>query len=84
MLEQSDPRRPVTGEGAEYYYRRPLSARELLPAVGVGVGVGLVAFYLAKLLFERTPLVPTSAGAGSRTVLRRADSRGTVSAADRR
>ena len=41
-----------------YYYRRPLSARELVPAVGVAVATGLVAFYLAKLLLQRTPLEP--------------------------
>jgi hypothetical protein len=30
----------------------------MLPAVGVGVGIGLIAFYLAKILLERTPLRP--------------------------
>ncbi|MFL5580550.1 MAG: hypothetical protein ACJ8AO_09255 [Gemmatimonadaceae bacterium] len=52
------------GEGAsEYYYRRRLEARDLLPALGVGVGVGLVAFYLARVLMQRTPLlVPRRAG----------------------
>ena len=40
-----------------YSYRRPLGVRELLPAVGVGVGVGLLAFYVARVLLERTPLV---------------------------
>jgi hypothetical protein len=53
------PRRPDDrGPGAEYYYRRPLGVRELLPALGVGVAGALVAFYVAKLLLERTPLEP--------------------------
>lgn len=40
----------------EYVYRRSLAARELLPAIGVGVGVGLAAFYVARVLLQRTPL----------------------------
>lgn len=39
-----------------YYYRRELSLGELLPAIGVGVGAGAAAFYIARLLLERTPL----------------------------
>lgn len=42
--------------GVEYSYRRPLSLREMLPAIGVGVGVGLLAFYVARILLQRTPL----------------------------
>jgi hypothetical protein len=62
MSAPNDPRRPITGGvGAEYYYRRTLSVRELLPAVGVGIGAGAVAFYIAKLLLERTPLQPQGA-----------------------
>lgn len=41
---------------AEYSYRRPLSASELLPAVGVAIAAGMVAFYVARLLLQRTPL----------------------------
>jgi len=48
------------GEAADdrtlYYYQRALGPRELLPAVGVGLGIGLVAFYVARRLMERTPL----------------------------
>ncbi|HUF28110.1 MAG TPA: hypothetical protein VMM18_14135 [Gemmatimonadaceae bacterium] len=40
-----------------YHYRRSLGARESLPAVGVGIVVGLAGFYLARLLIQRTPLV---------------------------
>jgi hypothetical protein len=32
--------------------------RELLPAVGAGVAVGLMAFYVARLFVQRTPLAP--------------------------
>lgn len=41
----------------DYYYRRKLSLREQLPAIGVAVGAGLAAFYVARLLVQRTPLV---------------------------
>ena len=33
-----------------YVYRRPLSGRELLPAIGAGVATGLLAFYVAMAL----------------------------------
>lgn len=42
---------------AAYSYRRSLSLRELLPAVGAGVGVGVVVFYIARLLLQRTPIM---------------------------
>ncbi|NUQ19558.1 MAG: hypothetical protein HOQ09_01220 [Gemmatimonadaceae bacterium] len=42
----------------DYTYRRELRPAELLPAVGAGVAVGLVAFYVARLFLQRTPLVP--------------------------
>ena len=45
-----------------YSYRRSLGALELLPAIGVGVGVGMAAFYLMRLLLERTPLLPPPPG----------------------
>jgi hypothetical protein len=41
---------------AEYYYRRQLGLRELIPAVGVAIGAGLFAFYITRLLLQRTPL----------------------------
>jgi hypothetical protein len=56
MIELDHPVSPLLAD--EYYYRRPLTPREVLPALGVGVGVGLIAFYLAKILVERTPLRP--------------------------
>lgn len=41
---------------AEYSYRRELDARELLPAFGVAVAAGLFAFYITRLLLQRTRL----------------------------
>jgi hypothetical protein len=42
----------------DYYYRRHLSAADLMPAIGVGIAAGLAGFYLVQLLIQRTPLVP--------------------------
>lgn len=42
---------------ADYTYRRKLRATEMLPALAAGVGLGLAALYVAKLLLQRTPLV---------------------------
>src|SRR5215207_4351345 len=52
----SSPRPTARLEG--YIYRRPLAGRELLPAIGVGVAAGLVAFYVARLFLQQTPLLP--------------------------
>ena len=56
MPSKSDPREE--SGGAEYFYRRSLSARELLPAIGVGVAAALFAFYVARIVIQRTPLAP--------------------------
>lgn len=45
----------------DYYYRRRLGATDMIPAIGVGLAVGLAGFYLVHLLVQRTPLVPSSA-----------------------
>jgi hypothetical protein len=50
------PARQDVRPADEYFYRRPLGLADLVPAIGVGVGVGLAAFYLARLFVERTPL----------------------------
>jgi hypothetical protein len=47
-------------DNRHYYYRRRLGVRELLPAIAVGVGAGLAAFYLARLFAQRTPLLDES------------------------
>lgn len=44
----------------KYTYRRRLEPKDLLPALGVGIGVGAVAFYVAYLLLQRSPLDPTT------------------------
>lgn len=49
---------------AEYTYRRKLRATEMMPAIAAGVGVGFVGFYLARLMLQRTPLVPRRSGSG--------------------
>lgn len=50
---------------ATFDSRRRLSARELLPALaigaGVGLGVGLVSAYLARIFLQRERLAPASA-----------------------
>ncbi len=58
MAKSSDrPSREVARlEG--YVYRRALSERELIPAIGAGIVTGLAAFYVARLFLERTPLLP--------------------------
>lgn len=40
-----------------YTIRRPIGARALLSAVGIGIATGVAAFYLAKVMMERTPLL---------------------------
>jgi hypothetical protein len=54
MSERNDE----TKVSRAYTYRRDLGAVELIPAIGVGIAVGLAAFYVATLLVQRTPLVP--------------------------
>ena len=39
-----------------YYFRRELDARETLTAAGLAVGAGIAAFYLARMMLQRTPI----------------------------
>lgn len=39
-----------------YYFRRELDSRETLTAAGLAVGAGLAAFYLVRILLQRTPI----------------------------
>ena len=41
---------------AVYYFRRELDQRETLTAAGIAVGAGLAAFYLARIMLQRTPI----------------------------
>ena len=50
------PRLTTRLEG--YVYRRPLSGRELVPAIGAAIVTGAAAFYLTRLFLQRTPLLP--------------------------
>ncbi|MDB4905890.1 MAG: hypothetical protein JWO05_674 [Gemmatimonadetes bacterium] len=56
MAAPRAPRRDPAAD--EYYYRRNLGMRELLPAIGIAVGAGVAAFYVARILLQRTPLAP--------------------------
>lgn len=49
-------------DGHNYTYRRRLTPVDMLPALVVGVGVGLAAFYVARLLAQRTLLTSGSPG----------------------
>ena len=49
-------RTPPGEAPVEYYYRRDLGLRDLVPALGAGVGLGLVAFYVMRVVLQRTPL----------------------------
>jgi hypothetical protein len=53
MPAKTDPREVAVDT---YSYRRALSARELLPAVGVGVAAGMLAFYVTRVLMQRAPV----------------------------
>ena len=54
MSATRDPR--SASAGSNYTYRRRLRGWDLLPAIGIGVGVGLAAFYVMSLMLQRTPL----------------------------
>jgi len=43
-----------------YYYRRSLTTRDYLLAAGVGIGVGMAAFYVATRFAQRTLLLDES------------------------
>ena len=57
----ADPRNRVPHQAPRldrYVYRRSLDARELIPAIGAGIVTGLAAFYVVRLILQRTPLLP--------------------------
>lgn len=53
MPAKSDPRDVAVDT---YYYRRSLSARDLMPAIGAGLAVGALAFYLTRIALQRAPV----------------------------
>ena len=74
MSANPDPRHNAR---ESYYYRRRLNGRELLPALAIGVGAGLVAFYVARLFVQRTPIVSgSSTRRGPRLLTRSAGAAG--------
>lgn len=58
MAESSDRPSREIARLQGYVYRRSLSPQELIPAIGAGIVTGLAAFYLTRLMLERTPLLP--------------------------
>lgn len=57
-MARSDRPTHATARLEGYVYRRPLTGRELIPAIGAGIISGLAGYYLARLFLERTPLLP--------------------------
>jgi hypothetical protein len=68
MPAKSDPRDVAVDN---YSYRRSLSARELLPAIGVGLAAGALAFYVARIMLERAPVTVEGLSRSARTKLPR-------------
>jgi hypothetical protein len=52
--------------GSQYYYRRDLTAGDLLVPATIGAGVGMAVFYLARLIEQRAPLAADERRHGSR------------------
>jgi hypothetical protein len=48
-----------------YVTRKRLTRAELLTAAGIGAGVALAVFYVAKVWLERTPVLPPAASGGT-------------------
>lgn len=57
-MARSDRPTHATARLEGYVYRRPLTGRELIPAIGAGLVTGLAGYYVARLFLERTPLLP--------------------------
>lgn len=57
-MARSDRPTHATARLEGYVYRRPLTGRELIPAIGAGLVTGFAGYYVARLFLERTPLLP--------------------------
>jgi len=58
MVAKSAPR--IEPKGSKYHYRRSrLSGGQMLRALGIGLAAGATAFYLARIVLQRTPLIPS-------------------------
>jgi hypothetical protein len=48
----------IESKGSKYYYRRSsLKGGDLIRALGIGIAAGAAAFYVARIAFQRTPLI---------------------------
>ena len=75
MVAKSAPR--IESKGSTYYYRRSrLKGSETLRALGVGIAVGVTAFYVARIFLQRTPLVSSDEAPRRRRRLRTPNSGG--------
>lgn len=54
----ADPRHVRPAFRPEYSYRRELRDAEWLPVIGIGLAVGAIGCYVARLLLQRTRLTP--------------------------
>jgi hypothetical protein len=68
MVTNGAPR--IESRGSQYYYRRSsLNGADALRALGIGLAAGAAAFYVARIYFQRTPLIaPDDARRGPRRV----------------
>ena len=57
-----DQQRGRDRAASEYYYRRALAGRDLVPALGAAVAAGIATFYVVRVLTQRTPLVIRTPG----------------------
>lgn len=57
-----DQQRGRARAAPDYYYRRALAGRDLVPALGAAVAAGIATFYVVRVLTQRTPLVVRSPG----------------------
>lgn len=56
MPANSEPLQEAS-DRQSYYYRRGLTVADYVPALAIGIGAGVVAFYLATRFAQRTPLL---------------------------
>jgi hypothetical protein len=48
----------VDSKGSKYYYRRSsLKGGDVIRALGIAIAAGAAAFYVARIVFQRTPLI---------------------------
>ena len=61
VVAKSAPR--IESKASKYYYRRSrLTGAETLRALGIGLAAGVAVFYVARIFFQKTPLVAPNDG----------------------